>query len=492
MNVCLEQTARGGETEPKRTLQAPMVCESLVQNEHINADLLGQNEKGRRLTSARRNLAAKGTKTEGTHTLWEERMNRWSLPRQWILDQEDIVFYKMISPPLMETLSSCYTGEFAVALARYVQDETSTSCVASMSEEQSDRLFARPVWSFLNDLGPQPFRFSKMHACHLLWNHFVKAKSWKCVQLDFLPWAFRKNAQQNAPPLKVHTKHFKLHTPFGFSLQPSKSEAALKSITLDDLAFEEEGVQDTLVCLQEVFLFLFFNQFLLTPRFLQCAWRPLYGEIALVTEKYDGDLTVISRTMLRHLPKSQLLAEISQEILFLVRGISLLGWFCFDLKPQNMVFRWCRRGGGAASGRSKLSIKLIDFDARYYTNAQLPFSVLFWCNLYALCLNFEGTHRWKNRLCGNFWWWEEGTASLLLQVLKADLSVGLRTCSIMWSHLAMIEQNNPNQFIDPFYVTWYYCKKQKHTFSSQQELHVQITAFLYSQWTALANLYLNT
>lgn len=472
--------------------QSPILFESLLLRGRTDTFSSPQNKKDRRLIPPCRNVAVNNQKIQGIQSMWEKRANRWSVSKQYILDQEDIVYYNMISPPLMETLNPSYTGEFALALTRNLQLEKSTVCVTNQPKEDGGQPFARSFWSLLNDLGPKYFYFSQICTCHSLWNTFANGKMWKCIKLDLLPRAFRKNTQQTRPPLRVHTKHFEVHRPFGFSLDPLESDAILKTVTLDDVGCDDEGQEDTLVCMQEVFLFLFFNQFLLTPRFLRCAWRPLYGEISLMTEQYDGDLTVFPRTMLRYLPKQEILADMSQEILFLVRSLSLLGWLCFDLKPQNMVFRWHTPGKNSTSQRNRLSVKLIDFDARYYASAHLPFSVLFWCNLYALCLNFEGVHRWKSRHCGNFWWWEEGVATLLLKVLKPDLSVGLRTCSILWTHLAVVEQKNPNQFIDPFYVTWYYCKKEKHIFSSREELYVQITAFIYSQWTAIADTYLNT
>lgn len=491
------QTVVTRKSQFKLCSQPPVILHALQDLEYTNDNPSGTEIKRKKgLIPPPRNITVdNNTKIEEIQCLWEERANRWSVSKQWILDQEDIVYYKMISPPLMESLTSCYAGEFAIATTRALHDDNVVLCLETMSQEEGNQIFERSFWSFLNDVGPKPFYFSQIHTCHKLWNTYVDGNIWKTLKLDLLPWAYKESCKKNMPSYKAHTKHFEVHIPFGFSLDPAKSEDTLKTVTLDDVGFDEEGLEDTLVCMQEVFLYLFFNQFLLTPRFLRCAWRPLYGEIALITEKYEGDLTMLPRTVLRHSSKQELLAELSQEILFLVRSISLLGWFCFDLKPQNMVFKWSTPSTlahSSASRESKLSIKMIDFDARYYASAQLPFSVLFWCNLYALCLNFEGIHRWKSKQCGTFWWWEEGTANLLLKVLNTDLSVGLRTCSILWTHLAVVEQNNPNQFIDPFYVTWFYCKKHKHTFKSRQELYVQITAFIYNQWTVLAGNYINS
>lgn len=81
-------------------------------------------------------------------------------------------------------------------------------------------------------------------------------------------------------------------------------------------------------------------------------------------------------------------------------------------------------------------------------------------------------------------------AEWLLRLLRTDASHGLRMCSSLWIHLAAIEETNPNQFIDPFYVSWYYCKKKKYRTTSRQNLDVEITAFVYGQWTSLVEKYL--
>lgn len=277
-------------------------------------------------------IPSRKTSGKEAEALWEERASRWSVGRQRILDQEDIVYYQMISPPCMERLSSCYGGQFAVPITRSLLGAEQKLTPRQNPNQNVKYILKHSFWSFIKDLGPKPFDFPKINICHSLWNNFVDGSIWKILKLDLVPWKNQKSDRPSVPPSQLHTKHFDLHIPFGFSLEPSESKALLKTVSPEDIGLEEEGIEETLVCMREIFLYLFFNQFLLTPRFLRCAWRPLYGEIAFITEKYEGDLTTLPRTMLRHLPKQELIANLSQEILFLVRSISLLGWFCFDLK----------------------------------------------------------------------------------------------------------------------------------------------------------------
>lgn len=339
-----------------------------------------------------------------------------------------------------------------------------------------------PFYLILSSAKPEELRFSKKKTCHLLWSQYLTKVEFFDNKVDYGLYATKTFT---IPRQHTHLKSFPVHRPFTIIDALKYDDMAIKNLRMRDLGLDLESFKDLYFCINEIFLFMFFNQFKLTPKFLDVRWQPHNGSFILETESFEDDLTELPYEIMSNTSKMTICYNLAQEIMYLLRTFSLLGWFCFDFKPQNIVYKQAP----TLTGEQYLKLRMVDFDARYYGTNLYPFPVIFWCNLFALVLNFESIHCWKNLINGEFWWWHQGLATFLVNILHLDVDLGLPQCIRIWTYLAKNEPKDEEGFVDPFYVSWFYREKRKHPFIREKELEVEIAKFIRKGWQNLYHKY---